>query len=129
MKLTPILFGVAFGCHTETTNNNCTAINQGQCHQGLEGAELPIGLGLFTASFKDYSSILTLIRTFLRPSPSAFFVKKSRIITGGFTVGNKGIQIICADKVPVGPILVSICCAEQKYMSLFGTVIFQSTGK
>ena len=48
MKLTPNLFGVTSGCHTTTTtNNDCTASGTATCQQGIEGAEVPIGLSLF----------------------------------------------------------------------------------
>ena len=43
--------------------------------------------------------ILTLIREFLGPSPSAFSGKKSRIIAGDVTVETEKMKMICADSV------------------------------
>ena len=46
-----------------------------------------------------YVTILTLIREFLGPSPSAFSGKKSRIIAGDVTVETEKIKMICANSV------------------------------
>ena len=52
-------------------------------------------------SFCYLCSILTLIREFLGPSPSAFSGKKSRIVAGDVTLRTQKIKIICADRVSV----------------------------
>ena len=54
---------------------------------------------MYSWKLSNLESVLTLIRGFLGPSPSVISEKKSKINTGGVTVGTLEMKIICADIV------------------------------